>query len=136
MALTGYVVDASVLIRALAEDPDDEVLRRRLAGAHRLHAPAHLGAEFLNGIRGLTLGGKLTETRAAQAIEDFLDLPITRHTLEPMIPQLWTLRGNFNVHDAAYVALAQALDLVLLTRDRKIADAAPASVQVPVNPVG
>lgn len=101
MSLSGYVVDASVVIRALAEHPDDEVLRKRLASARRLHGPAHLSAEVLNGIRGLTLGGKVTQPRAEQAIEDYLELPITRHPLEPMAAYVWELRRNFNVYDAA-----------------------------------
>lgn len=134
MADTAFVVDASIVIRALAESPDDEVLRQRLAGTRRLHAPAHVGAEVLNGIRGLTLGGKLTTARAEQAIDDFLDLPINRHPVEPLTSLVWELRRNFNVYDAAYVALAEVLGLILLTRDRKIADAAPASVRVLVDP--
>lgn len=127
---TGVVVDASVLIRALAEGPGDELLRRRLATTRRLHAPAHVGVEFVNGVRGLALGGKLTDVRARQAIEDFVDLPVTRYPVESMTARLWQLRNNFNAYDGAYVALAEALDVPLLTRDRKIADAAPAGVDV------
>ncbi len=126
----GVVVDASVLIRALAEDPGDELLRQRLSSARRLHAPAHVGVEVLNGIRGLALGRKVTETRARQAIEDFVDLPITRYAVETMAARVWQLRHNFNAYDGAYVALALALDVPLLTRDRKIADSAPAGVDV------
>lgn len=126
----GVVVDASVLIRALAEDPDDELLRQRLGSARRLHAPAHVGVEVLNGIRGLRMGGKLTENRARQAIEDFVDLPITRYAVEAMAARVWQLRHDFNAYDGAYVALATALDVPLLTRDRKIADAAHAEVDV------
>ena len=126
----GLVVDASIVIRALAEDPGDELLRHRLATSGRLHAPAHLGAEVLSGVRGLTLGGRLTQIRAEQAIDDFLDLPIVRHPIEAMATQVWLLRHNFTAYDGAYVALAGALDLVLLTCDQKIVQAAPAGVEV------
>lgn len=131
---TGVVVDASVLIRALAEDPGDELLRQRLASARKLHAPAHVGVEVLNGIRGLTIGGKLTETRARRALEDFVDMPITRYAVETMAARVWQLRHNFNAYDGAYVALAQALDVPLLTRDRKIADTAPSDIEVQLHP--
>jgi predicted nucleic acid-binding protein len=36
----------------------------------------------------------------------------------------WELRDNLTVYDAAYVALAEELELVLLTADIRMADAA------------
>lgn len=132
--MTAVIVDASALVRALAEDPGDELLRRRLTGLRRLHAAGHVGAEFLSGIRGLTLGGKLSETRAEQAISDFLDLPIARHAVEDVAATVWELRHNLNVYDGAYVALARRLKAPLLTCDDKIRKAAPEDVMVYVHP--
>lgn len=34
---------------------------------------------------------------------------------------MWELRENVTVHDATYVALAEALDAKLLTADRRLA---------------
>ncbi len=34
---------------------------------------------------------------------------------------MWALRHNLTAYDAAYVALAESLDLPLLTRDRRLA---------------
>ena len=39
------------------------------------------------------------------------------------MPRVWELRENLTVYDAAYVALAEALDVVLLTADRRLARA-------------
>jgi predicted nucleic acid-binding protein len=36
---------------------------------------------------------------------------------------MWALRQNLTAYDAAYVALAEALDTVVLTCDRKLARA-------------
>jgi len=40
------------------------------------------------------------------------------------------LRHNFTAYDAIYVALAEALDAPLLTRDQRLAAAAPRNVRV------
>jgi predicted nucleic acid-binding protein len=39
------------------------------------------------------------------------------------MPRVWSLRDNLTAYDAAYVALAEALDAPLLTRDRRMASA-------------
>ncbi len=68
--------------------------------------------------------GDLTPARAAEAVEDLRDLPITRHEHVMLLPRIWQLRRNLTAYDAAYVALADALDATLLTRDGKLARAA------------
>jgi predicted nucleic acid-binding protein len=37
---------------------------------------------------------------------------------------VWDLRNNLTAYDAVYVALAETLDALLLTRDRRLAAAA------------
>jgi predicted nucleic acid-binding protein len=41
----------------------------------------------------------------------------------PLLPRCWELRDNFTVYDAAYVALAELLDVLFLTADTRIAEA-------------
>jgi predicted nucleic acid-binding protein len=40
-----------------------------------------------------------------------------------MLPRIWELRDNVTPYDAAYVALAEALDAPLLTADARFAAA-------------
>jgi predicted nucleic acid-binding protein len=40
------------------------------------------------------------------------------------LPRIWDLRNNLTAYDAVYVALAEALGVPLLTRDRRLAGAA------------
>jgi predicted nucleic acid-binding protein len=40
------------------------------------------------------------------------------------LPRVWELRNNFTAYDAVYVALAEALEAPLLTRDRRLGAAA------------
>jgi predicted nucleic acid-binding protein len=39
------------------------------------------------------------------------------------LPRVWELRNHLSAYDAAYVALAEALDASLITCDRRMADA-------------
>ena len=45
---------------------------------------------------------------------------IDLYAVHNLISQIWRLRYNFGAYDAAYVALAQTLDVPLLTRDFRL----------------
>jgi predicted nucleic acid-binding protein len=40
-----------------------------------------------------------------------------------MLTRLWQLRNNLSAYDAAYIALAEALNAQLVTRDKRLASA-------------
>jgi predicted nucleic acid-binding protein len=40
-----------------------------------------------------------------------------------LLARIWQLRGSLSAYDATYVALAEALEAPLLTRDRRLAAA-------------
>jgi len=61
--------------------------------------------------------------RARQAFADLADLPIVRVPHADMLPRIWELRDNVTPYDAAYVALAEALNAPLLTADARFAAA-------------
>jgi predicted nucleic acid-binding protein len=61
--------------------------------------------------------------RAADAIEDYLDLPLFRHGHQALLGRVLQLRSNFSAYDAAYVALAEQLGGELLTVDDRLARA-------------
>jgi predicted nucleic acid-binding protein len=46
---------------------------------------------------------------------------IIRYPVEPLVPRMWSLRRNITAYDASYVALAESLNLPLITRDRRLA---------------
>ena len=51
---------------------------------------------------------------------DLADLPLQRASHRPLLARCWELRANVTVYDAAYVALAEALDTTLLTGDVRL----------------
>lgn len=121
------VVDASIVVRLLANRRDDEGLRERFGRSRRVHSPALVDAEVTSAIRGLLLTTKpevrISDLRAAEMVEDFAALPLVRHRMAPYQPRVLALRANFTAYDAFYVALAESLDVPLLTDDRKYAGA-------------
>ena len=118
------VVDASVVIEVLLGTPAGRAVEGRLFDRRaELHAPHLLDVEVAQVLRRYGASGDLTPGRAAEAIADLADLPITRHEHVLLLPRIWQLRHNLTAYDAAYVALADALDATLLTRDAKLARA-------------
>lgn len=117
------VVDASVIVTALADDGDDgDHVRERLRG-ERLVAPHLLDLEVVSAWRRLSATGQLDDRRVALAMTDLTTLPIERAPHQPLVRRCWELRANLTVYDASYVALAEAIDAVLLTGDRRLAEA-------------
>ncbi|MGL4175069.1 MAG: type II toxin-antitoxin system VapC family toxin [Dermatophilaceae bacterium] len=117
------VVDASIVVRLLQSRDDDGGLRARFAQHRRLHAPTLIDAEVTSAVRGLLLTSnpeiRITDERAGQMLDDFADLPLLRYPMYPHQRRVLGLRNNFTAYDAFYVALAESLDMVLLTDDRK-----------------
>ncbi len=61
--------------------------------------------------------------RAALALADLAALPLRRAPHRPLLIRCWELRDNLTVYDASYVALAEVLDVTLLTGDGRLARA-------------
>lgn len=109
---------------------DASALRHQLT-AMTLIAPGLLDYEVLSAVRGLNLGGHLTDTRAAEALADYADLAIDKVPLAPdHVPLAWAMRHRLTAYDATYVALAQSLGVPLLTRDRRLASSSSDDVEV------
>jgi predicted nucleic acid-binding protein len=112
------VVDASVLVSALIDDDDaGEHMRLRLDAEDRVCAPEVIDLEVANAWRRELLAGHIGEDRSRLALDDLADLPLARMPHRPLMPRIWELRHNLTPYDAAYVALAEILDVTLLTVD-------------------
>ncbi len=117
------VIDAPVLAVALIDDgPDGDQVRDRLRG-ESLAAPSLVDLEVVSVWRGLARGGHLNARRAHLALEDLEEIPIQRVDHTALLERCWELRDNLTVYDAAYVALAEALQVTLLTGDERLARA-------------
>jgi predicted nucleic acid-binding protein len=117
------VVDASVLVVALADDGlDGDQVRVRLRG-EQLAAPQLLDLEVASVLRTQVRLGAVAPRRAELALTDLAAAPVARAPHQPLLGRCWELRDNLTIYDATYVALAEALGLVLLTGDARLANA-------------
>ncbi len=127
------VVDASAALEILLQLEAAEPLMERLfADGESLHAPQLLDVEVTQVLRRYWRAGQITPARGREAVRDLADLPLQRYEHLPLLDRMWQLRNNVTAYDAAYIALAEALDAVLITRDRALARAPGVRVDVEV----
>lgn len=136
MSHSRLVCDASAIVTVLLDSGDAGAwLAQRLATAE-LYAPALLPFECSNVIRRHELGGLISSDQAAQAHADLFDLPMDLFPYASLAQRVWQLRRNLTSYDAAYVALAEALDAPLVTLDRRLSEAPGITCRVEFPPTG
>ncbi len=118
------VIDASALIEVLlASSVGTRVRSHLFREEETLHAPHLLDLEIVHVLRRYCVVGELQPDRAEQALRYLGTLPMARYPHEPYVPRIWQLRHSLTAYDAAYVALAEALQSPLITRDSRLASA-------------
>jgi predicted nucleic acid-binding protein len=117
------VIDASILAPAIADAGDDGRRFREYLHDKSIAGPDLLRIEVTSVLRRHAHRGQLTPRQADAAVSDLLDLPITVFPTAPLLHRMWDLRANLTAYDACYVALAEALDAVLVTADQRLAHA-------------
>ena len=118
------VLDASVVIALLLGTPDEHLVREQIGAADQtLHAPHLLDVEVAQVLRRYCLFEGLSAARGEAALQDLGALDIQRYAHDGMLARIWQLRPNMTAYDAAYVALAEALDAPLITFDARLARA-------------
>lgn len=118
------VVDASVLVAAVADSGSDGQWAESVLMRGALVAPHLVLAEATNILRRLELQGRLARLEATAAQRSLLRLQLELHVFEPFSERVWELRGNLTAYDAWYVALAEALGVPMATLDARLTGAA------------
>jgi predicted nucleic acid-binding protein len=116
------VLDASAVIEWLLNRPVGARVATRVSAADgAAYAPHLLDVEVAQVLRRYALARELNVERAAAALADFTALRLNRVAHDVLLTRIWELRDSLSAYDAAYVALAEALDAPLLTCDAKLA---------------
>lgn len=115
------VLDASVVTDALAvAGPGGDLARRLLAEERALHTPAMLTVEVTSALRSMERKGDISATVARESVLLASQLRCRRYPFEPFVRRVWELKENITPYDAWYVAVAEALDVVLVTGDGRL----------------
>lgn len=127
------VVDASALVAALSGNDESADWAADQMRSETLAAPTLAPFEAANVLRRLEAIGVLDRTAAALALDDLLALPIDLFPFDAIAPRDWELRHNTTIYDGAYLALAEMLDVPLVTLDSRLprASGVTASVRTP-----
>jgi len=121
--VTDKVVDASAIAAVAYAEQDAPVVQRRLAG-HQLHAPGLLRFELASVC--------LKKIRTHPTLKDELIIQLREseririhlHDIDHSGAVELALRMKLSIYDAAYLWLARALSVELVTLDNKLARAA------------
>ena len=133
------VVDASVIVTALirGEHADWAEEKLSIASAGRsLWAPHLIDAEVGHSLRRRAAARKLRDDHASDALSKLAGLPLRRIVHAGLLDRAWELRHNLSFYDGLYVALAERLEIPLLTLDLRLAKAARAATAVKVLTAG
>ena len=118
------ILDASAIADWLLATPR---LGNRVAAEIALDTDTHTldfaWVEVASVVRRKYLAREITVARAEQALDDLDQAPLVRHQVTPLVTRVWQLRDSLTACDAAYVALAEALQSPLITTDGGLARA-------------
>ncbi len=119
------VIDASTLVEVLLRtEAAGRIEARIFAAGETMHAPHLLDIEVTQVIRRWAMRGEIAVEYGWEVLRDLVNWPVARYPHGLLLPRVWALRHNLTAYDATYVALAEALDATLLTRDARLAAAA------------
>jgi predicted nucleic acid-binding protein len=119
------VVDASVVAAAFFPERHADACRSLLASGRELHAPDLVYAETANVIWKRRRRGEIEEQEAAGLLTDILRLPLRTTASEPLFETALALalRTGRTVYDCLYLALALREGAIMVTCDRRLANA-------------
>ena len=115
------VLDASVVVELLTNGALADSIRSDLSGRDESFVVPHLiDVEVMSAIRRLAAGQRIDAHRSDQLLTGLAALPAERCPHTPLVGRMWELRHSFTAYDAAYIALAEAMNAVLYTSDQKL----------------
>lgn len=123
--MTAFVVDASVAVKWLIEEEDSDaaaVVLAKVASAEIvLHVPDLIYSEIASVLCKKFRVADLKTADVRDAVADFLQIPLTVHPAKDLFARALeiAIQSGRSAYDSQYLALAENLDLELITADRR-----------------
>ena len=120
-----FVVDASVAVKWLVAEEETDVAEELATSAHDLHAPRLMASEVANAIWRKARTGEIERRAAGILLADVPDMPVRWGADELVSADAVRLALALDrpIYDCVYLALAHRIGAVMLTADRRFANA-------------
>ena len=120
-----FVVDASVAVKLLVDEPDSGAARALAASGQELHAPRLMVAEVANALWRKARQGQFERTDAGAAMAALSDMPMRWNDDETVGADAvrLALALDHPVYDCVYLALAHRIGATVVTADRRFVTA-------------
>jgi predicted nucleic acid-binding protein len=119
------VVDASVIAKWFIEEEDSEkaakIRNQFIEGQMELISPNLLHYEVLNALKYSKLFSNEELTSAVTSLENYgiIQVPLNGEYAQKVI--IMSLENEISIYDAAYIGLAEILNIKIYTADRRLA---------------
>ena len=122
------VLDASAWVRPWSmRGPLGDAARTVLTADPQWLTPPHAPLEVLRTLRRYEANGTLPTSSADLLAAEVISAEVLFAPTDPaLLNYVWDRRHNLSPYDAPYAALAQRLNVALVTQDRRLARAAEA----------
>jgi predicted nucleic acid-binding protein len=114
------VLDPSAFVDLELERATPELVDAMARTGHWV-VPEHFRLEAFSAIRGVWLGGKISDADFDRIIRRLQMLDLDVRPTVPLLPRIRELASNATAYDAAYLALAEEIGSPLVTADAKFA---------------
>ena len=121
-----FVVDASVAVKLLVDEPDSDAARELASSGQDLHAPRLMASEVANALWRKARLGQIERADAGAALALLSDMPVRWNDDETVSADAVRLALAFDypVYDCMYLALAHRIGATVVTADRRFVTAA------------
>ena len=120
-----FVVDASVAVKWLVAEEDEDIADALAASGEELHAPRLMVSEVANALWRKARQGQFERTDAGTAMAALSDMPMRWNDDETVGADAvrLALALDHPVYDCMYLALAHRIGAKVVTADRRFANA-------------
>ena len=115
------MLDASAAVDLLLERGEQGLwVEDRVVGHELVAAPHVIDLEVAAALRRLARLSEIGSERGRVTLLELVEMPLQRYPVSALLGRIWGLREQLTTYDAAYVALAEALEVPLVTTDARL----------------